>query len=281
MHAKQRLSILCPHCRKLISRDVGQCPYCGTTRPGSIFKNNTLVRGMAQEDQLIRIILYANIGMYIISLLFNPRLTTLSLNPLHFMSPDNQSLFLLGATGAVPVNQLGRWWTLVSANYLHGGILHIAFNMIALKQLAPLVAREYGNYRMFVIYSLSGVIGYLVSCLVGVSFTIGASAAVCGLMGAALYYGRSRGGVYGRAVYSQIGGWAATLFLFGFMVPGINNWGHGGGIVGGMLLGFLLGYREQSQERGVHRVLSSVCMLVTALVLVWVVFSTTLIHLLS
>lgn len=281
MHPKQRLSILCPNCKKLISRDVAQCPYCGTTKPGSIFKNNKLVRGMAQEDQLIRIIIYTNIAMYIISLLFNPRLTTLSLNPLHFMSPDNKSLFLLGATGAVPVNQLGRWWTLVSANYLHGGILHIAFNMIALKQLAPLVAMEYGNYRMFVIYSLSGVIGYLVSCLAGVSFTIGASAAVCGLMGAALYYGRSRGGVYGRAVYSQITGWAVTLFAFGFMVPGINNWGHGGGIVAGMLLGFLLGYRERSQERRVHRVLSSACLLLTAMVLAWVVSSTMLVHLLS
>jgi len=281
MHPKQRLSILCPNCKKLISRDVVQCPYCGTTRPGSIFKNNKLVRGMAQEDQLIRIILYTNIAMYIISLLFNPRLTTLSFNPLHFMSPDNKSLFLLGATGAVPVNQLGRWWTLVAANYLHGGILHIAFNMIALKQLAPLVAMEYGNYRMFIIYSLSGVIGYLVSCLAGVSFTIGASAAVCGLMGAALYYGRSRGGVYGRAVYSQIAGWALTLFVFGFMVPGINNWGHGGGIVAGMLLGFLLGYRERSQERRVHRVLFSACLLVTAMVLAWVVSSTMLVHLLS
>jgi len=86
---------------------------------------------MAQDEQLIRLVLYANIVMYIISLLFNPRLTSLSLNPLHFMSPDSNSLFMLGATGTVPVNQLGRWWTLLAANYLHGGILHIAFNMIA------------------------------------------------------------------------------------------------------------------------------------------------------
>ncbi len=236
---------------------------------------------MAQEEQLIRIILYANIVMYIISLLFNPRLTSLSLNPLHFMSPDNKSLFMLGATGTVPVNQLGRWWTLLAANYLHGGILHIAFNMIALKQLAPLVAMEYGSYRMFVIYTLSGVFGYLVSCLAGVSFTIGASAAVCGLMGAALYYGKSRGGVYGRAVYSQIAGWAMTLFLFGFMVPGINNWGHGGGIVGGMFLGFLLGYGERRQEKRIHRILAYACLVATAMVLTWVVFSTMLVHLLS
>jgi len=229
---------------------------------------------MAQEDQLLRAIIYTNVGMFILSLLMNPRLSTLSLNPLYLLSPDDNSLFLLGATGAVPVLGLGRWWTLVAANYLHGGILHIVFNMIALRQLAPLVVMEYGNYRMFVIYTLSGVAGYLVSCLAGVSFTIGASASVCGLMGAALYFGRSRGGVYGRAVYSQIAGWAVTLFVFGFIVPGINNWGHGGGILAGMALGYLLGYRGVKTERQGHRILAAACLLMTAIVLLWSLSST-------
>ena len=281
MHQQQRLSILCPRCRKLISRDVARCPYCGTTRPGSILKNNIWVRGMAQEAQLVRAIIYANIGMYIFSLLVTPRLTSFSLNPLYFLSPDNKSLFLLGATGAIPVFRLGRWWTLVAANYLHGGILHIAFNMIALKQLAPLVVTEYGNYRMFVIYSLSGVIGYLVSCLAGVSFTIGASASVCGLMGAALYFGKSRGGVYGRTVYSQIIGWAVSIFVFGFIVPDINNWGHGGGILAGVVLGYLLGYRGQRPERQSHRILAAACLLVTVIVSLWAVSSTMLVLFLS
>ena len=236
---------------------------------------------MAQEAQLVRAIIYANIGMYIFSLLVTPRLTSFSLNPLYFLSPDNKSLFLLGATGAIPVFRLGRWWTLVAANYLHGGILHIAFNMIALKQLAPLVVTEYGNYRMFVIYSLSGVIGYLVSCLAGVSFTIGASASVCGLMGAALYFGKSRGGVYGRTVYSQIIGWAVSIFVFGFIVPDINNWGHGGGILAGVVLGYLLGYRGQRPERQSHRILAAACLLVTVIVSLWAVSSTMLVLFLS
>jgi rhomboid protease GluP len=236
---------------------------------------------MAQEDQLLRAIIYTNIGMYILSLLLNPRLTTLSFNPLYLLSPDNKSLFLFGATGAVPVLGLGRWWTLVAANYLHGGILHIVFNMFALRQLAPLVVMEYGNYRMFVIYTLSGVVGYLVSCLAGVSFTIGASASICGLMGAALYFGRSRGGVFGRAVYGQIAGWAVTLFVFGFIVPGINNWGHGGGILAGIVLGFLLGYRGVRPETQGHRILAAACLLMTAIVLLWSVSSTMLILLLS
>jgi rhomboid protease GluP len=138
-----------------------------------------------------------------------------------------------------------RWWTLISANYLHGGIVHILFNMIAFYQLATLVNREYGAYRMIVIYTASGIAGFFVSYLAGVGFTIGASAAVCGLMGASLYYGKSRGGVYGRIIYKQIVGWAVGLFLFGLIVPGINNWAHGGGICAGAALGFLLGFQER------------------------------------
>ena len=76
-----------------------------------------------------------------------------------------------------------RFWTLVSANYLHGSILHIFFNMAALRQLGLLVAREYGVYRMFIIYTLGGIIGFFISYLASVSWTIGASAAVCSLAG--------------------------------------------------------------------------------------------------
>jgi rhomboid protease GluP len=198
------------------------------------------------------------------------------MNPFYFLSPDNKSLFFLGATGAIPVLTFGRWWSLVTANFLHGSILHIVFNMIALKQLAPLVLTEYGTHRMIVIYLVSGVLGFLLSCLAGVSFTIGASASVCGLMGAILYFGKSRGGVYGQAVYGQIGGWVISLFVFGFIVPGINNWGHGGGLLAGILLGYLLGYKGRRPETQTHKVFAIICVLVTAAFLIWAVLSTML-----
>ncbi len=122
---------------------------------------------------------------------------------------------------------------------------------------------------MIAIYTLSGIGGYLISAVFGVRLTIGASAAICGLIGAALYYGKSRGGAYGNAVYSQIGGWAVGIFLFGFMVPGINNWGHGGGMLVGALAGFILGYRERSREKIGHKFLSMICIIGTGAVLVW------------
>jgi rhomboid protease GluP len=120
---------------------------------------------------------------------------------------------------------------------------------------------------MFVIYTLGGVCGYLVSYAAGVQFTIGASAAVCGLAGSLLFYGKSRGGSYGSAVYQQLSGWVISIFIFGLLFPGINNWAHGGGLVGGALLGLLLGYMEKRRENIFHRALALLSVTVTVIAL--------------
>ena len=273
MSNHKRRSILCPNCRKLISSDEPRCPHCDIARPGSWWKNSLLTQAFLGTDQFIKTIIYVNVGMYVLSLLLHPWSSGFSLNPLTLFSPGGQSLLLLGATGTIPIDRLHRWWTLISANYLHGGIFHILFNMIAFKQIVPLVLREYGVNRGFILYTLSGVIGFGVSYLAGVKFTIGASAAVCGLIGATLYYGKSRGGIYGRAIYREIGGWALGILLFGFLMPGVNNWGHGGGIGAGILLGFLLGYKEIKRERLFHKLLAGVCAVLTLLILALAVVS--------
>ena len=273
MQGDRRKSILCPHCSKLISADERTCPHCGISRPGARWKNIPVTRGLLQSDQLIKTIIYANVGMYLISLLMNPTRMGLSANPFMFLSPSNGALLLLGSTGTIPIDQGHRWWTLVSANYLHGGILHIVFNMIALYQIGPLVLREYGANRLIGLYTLGGIFGFLVSYFAGVRLTLGASAAVCSLIGASLYYGKSRGGAYGQAIYKQISGWVLVLFLFGFLVPGINNWGHGGGIVGGIILGYFLGYQERTRENLFHKSLAGVCVVLTVVVLAWATLS--------
>jgi rhomboid protease GluP len=273
MTRNQRHSTLCPNCKKLISADESRCPYCGIARPGSRLKNNLFTRLFVSTDQIIKAIVFVNVGMYIISLVLGPWSSGFSLNPLSLLSPSSRSLLLLGATGTVPIDRLHRWWTLISANYLHGGLLHILFNMIALRQIAPLAIREFGPHRMVILYILTGIIGFLVSYLAGVTLTIGASAAVCGLIGASLYYGKSRGGIYGQAIYRQLGAWALGIFIFGLLVPSINNWGHGGGMVAGAMLGFLLGYEEKRRERLFHRILAWLCVVATLLVLVWAIGS--------
>lgn len=271
MQHSEKKSILCPNCRKLINRDEPYCPYCGLSKPGSAWKKTTPSNLLRSPYDMIKIIIYVNIAFYIFSLLLNPGALGLSANPLAFLSPSNNSLLLLGATGTVPIDKLHWWWTLLSASYLHGGLLHIAFNMLALRQLGPFVLREYGVNRFFVIYTVTGIAGFYLSYLAGITLTIGASASICGLIGATLYYGKSRGDIYGQAIYKQVMGWVVGLALFGFMIPGINNWGHGGGIASGILLGFLMGYNEKRRENQLHRALATICILLTVGVLFWAV----------
>jgi rhomboid protease GluP len=264
-------SMLCPNCRKLISSDEPSCPYCGITNPGSRWKKGLSRLSLRDPSDIITILLYTNAALFILSIVLNPSSVGLSANPLMFFAPSNKSLLLLGATGTFPIDHFHRWWTLVSATYLHGGILHIFFNMIALRQLGPFVLSEYGLNRFFIIYTLTGIVGFFISYLAGVPFTIGASASVCGLIGGTLYYGKSRGGFYGEALFKQVMGWVIGLALFGFFVPGINNWAHGGGIAAGIALGFLLGYHEKTRENLFHRMIFAACVLLTVVVLGWAV----------
>lgn len=268
MDNTQRQSILCPSCRKLINRDIARCPYCGIRTPGATWRK-LLLPGALRTDRLLTVIIAANIVMYVLTLIIKPGLPSLAVNPLRFLAPDNRSLLLMGATGTIPVGQLHRWWTLISASYLHGGLLHILFNMIALKQLGSLVLTEFGPSRMFIIYTLGGAVGYLASIMAGIPITIGASASVCALIGAAIYFGKSRGGVYGQAVSAQIGSWAVGILIFGLLVPGINNWGHGGGFLGGIALAALLGYQEKLPENNWHKALAGLCIIMTLLILLW------------
>ncbi len=269
----QKQAILCPNCKKLISRDEPACPHCHTTRPGAFWKNNAWSRMFYDPETLIMAVIYINIGMYVMSLFLSRKVPQFSFNPLQALSPESDSLIFLGATGTYSINQLHRWWSLVSANYLHGSLLHIFFNMVAFKQVAPFIIREFGTYRLIALYTLGGVIGFFVSYLAGVRLTIGASAAVCSLLGALLFYGWSRGGIYGQVLFKQIGGWIIFLFIFGLIIPGINNWGHGGGIIGGVLMTLVLGYNEKVRENAFHKGLGVGCIVITALVLVWAVAS--------
>jgi rhomboid protease GluP len=266
--SKTRNSLLCPNCRKLISGSVDSCPFCGLKKPSSPLKNNALTRSIGDADQLTTILITLNVILFLISVMLTPTKTGFNFSPFSFLSPSSQSLFILGATGSFPVQQ-GQWWTLITANFLHGSALHLIFNMLAIRQLAPLVIQEFGSYRTISIYILGGIGGFAVSAFAGVRLTIGASAAVCALIGALLYYGKSRGGVYGQAIFSQIGGWALGIAVFGFMVPGINNWGHGGGLVCGAFIALLIGYKEKRKENFSHKSLAMFCIAITLIALLW------------
>ncbi|MBI4634088.1 MAG: rhomboid family intramembrane serine protease [Deltaproteobacteria bacterium] len=281
MQNNKRNSLLCPRCRKLISADEPVCPYCGLNRPGSRTIIGLVNRFQVTHFDAVRIIIYINAALYVLSLIFGSPMRESFMNPLTFLSPSNEGLFLLGGTGTIPFAGYGRWWTLVSASFLHGGILHIFFNMAALAQVGPFVLNEFGFSRFTLVYIVSGAAGFFLSVIAGVPFTIGASAGICGLIGAILYYGKTRGGLYGDVIYRQALGWIVGLAIFGFFVPEINNWAHGGGLAAGIILAVILGYHEQRNENTVHRVLGAVCVLLTVAILLWAITQALAIHFFS
>ena len=246
--------MLCPDCGQLISVNAEVCIHCGRRNPGlwglmPVFRQWLGGFGFEQSAIAVCVILY------IIGVLLDPAAILQPRGFLGLLSPSPQSLYDLGATGTFPLQQ-GRWWTLITAIYLHGGILHIFFNLLWLRQLAPTVEEFFGTSRLILIFTLSGVIGFVASSMFGVPFTIGASGSIFGLLGAMVYYGRSRGGTFGAAVYRQIGQTALVLFIFGFVMPGVNNWAHAGGFVGGYLTAMGVGYTERRSENFTHQILA-------------------------
>lgn len=267
-------AVICPHCGNITDVMEKRCIWCGKETGRAARYQQGWMRVFNDPEKLIQGIIGLNIGMFVLSLFLNSRLSALSLNPFTALSPDMYSLILLGATGTEPINNMDFWWsigwgTLLSANYLHGGLLHILFNMVALRQIAYVVTREYGVNRFIMIYTIGGVAGFYLSYRAGVSLTIGASSALCGLLGSLLFFGWDRGGEYGNLVFRQIGIWILLIFVFGFVFSGINNWGHLGGIIGGFLLGWLLGYREKKPETRFDRYAAVALTLLTLLVLSW------------
>jgi rhomboid protease GluP len=205
------------------------------------------------SDSALKAIIYVNVIMFVISLIYTGKNMTWSINPFHALTPSMDVLNFLGASGRLPIVKFEAWWSLITANWLHGSLLHILFNMMALRTVAPLVMHEFGLSRMFSIYTLAGISGFLLSYFGNVYLTIGASSGLCGLIGASLFFGKSRGGQWGQLVYKQTSGWVVSLILIGFLMPNINNWSHAGGLFAGIFFAWLLGYNEKRKENILDR----------------------------
>jgi rhomboid protease GluP len=255
-------SSLCYACGKLNRADASVCFYCGRRNPGLWGFGPAFGRLIGGLDFAALVTVVA-VTVYIASLALDPRAALAPRGVFDLFSPGGRALLALGMAGAVPW-QAGHWWTVLTAIYLHGSLLHILFNLLWIRQLLPDVEEVYGQARTIVIFTLSGAAGFLLSNAAGNSFTLGASGAVFGVLGAMVWYGRRRGGLFGAAVLRQYGRWALILFVVG-LLPGmrVDNWGHAGGFLGGWLVALLLGAGDQHPERGIHRVLAAACLVLT------------------
>jgi rhomboid protease GluP len=261
-------SVVCPSCGRLVGVNDDRCYSCGRPNPG-LWGYTGALRRLGTDLGFSGIVIAASAVLYVAALLLG--MAPLGGGPLSILSPSVRSLFLLGASGSIPVFELGRWWTVLSAAWLHGGLLHILFNMLWVRQLAPATAAAFGAARTVIIYTAAAVGGFLLSSLVGhflptlprfiggASFTVGASAPIFGLLGALVLEGRRRGSSH---LSSQALGYAVVLGAFGLLMPGVDNWAHLGGFAGGYLAARWLD--PMRPERVDHMIAALACLTASA-----------------
>ena len=268
MFKRQRTgSVICPSCGSLVGVNDDRCYTCGRRNPG-LWGLTPLLRRLGNDLGFTSIVIGGCTLLYLLTLAASGGHIGMS-GLITFLAPSSQALFIFGASGALPVFEYGRWWTILSASWLHGGLLHILFNMLWVRQLGPATAELYGAARLVVIYTVAGATGFLLSSVAGIllpgvpviggaQFTIGASAAIFGLLGAMVLYGHRTGS---HIVKGQAWSWAVTLFVFGLIMPGVDNWAHAGGFAGGYVAASLLD--PLKPERTDHMLIALGCIVAT------------------
>lgn len=133
-----------------------------------------------------------------------------------------------------------QWWRIVTAAFLHGSIMHIAFNMLALYQVGNVVEQLFGKVRFSLLYAIAMLgSGFAVIAFSYTAVTLGASGAIFGLFGALVAVGL-RLGARGRSLIAQVLPIIGLNLIFTFAIPNISAAAHVGGLITGFLAGLVL-----------------------------------------
>jgi rhomboid protease GluP len=230
---------LCPACGSLVGISATRCHECGTSLRFSlaaISKKLPVVSGL--ESPVSTVFLGLNFLLFAVQLMF-----TIQAGAAGGMSilwrVDLISSYRLGECFGKSVFEQHQWWRLITAMFLHGGLIHIGFNMMSLMQFGPALEELYGSPRFLFLYTVTGAVGFFFSALGG-HFSLGASGALLGIIGAILAITTKRGGAYMRDLRTRLISSLVFLFALGiFGGIGLDNRAHAGGLVAGFLLGKL------------------------------------------
>src|SRR6187401_2226705 len=141
-------SVVCVACGYLVGVNDERCYNCGRRNPG-LWGYATAVRQLGSDMGFIPFVIGLCVVMYVLTLIAS-RGQFMGGSLFSILSPNTLSLVLFCASGAFPVEGLGRWWTVLSASWLHGGLLHIFMNMYWVRQIGPAVADLYGPGRLVI-----------------------------------------------------------------------------------------------------------------------------------
>ena len=261
-------SVVCPSCGSLVGVRDEKCYVCGRSNP-SLWGFAPALRQLGSDLGFVPLVVGASTVMYVLTLIASGPELEIFGGGFSILSPSGTALVRFGASGALPVFVLDSWWTVLSATWLHGGLLHILFNMMWVRDIGPSTADVIGPARTIIIYVISGICGFLLSSIAGqylpplpllrgATVTVGASASIFGLLGALVHYGRSTGS---SLIHGQAKQWAMILFIYGLLMPGIDNFAHAGGFLGGYAASAF--FNPATRERGDHMLVAMICLLLT------------------
>jgi rhomboid protease GluP len=263
-------SVICTSCGVLVGVNDDSCYNCGRRNPG-LWGYAPALRALGRDLGFVPFVMGTCAVLYVLTLLVAPA-NIVGGGLFGFLAPAPGANFLFGASGAAPVFGYGRWWTVLSAGWLHGSLIHIVFNMMALRQIAPAVGELFGPGRMVIIYTAGSVAGFTLSSFAGAYlpgilrggvFTVGASAGISGLIGAILAYGHRSGSSMARSYATSV---IIQLVVMGFLLSGIDNYAHAGGIAGGYVAARFLD--PLKPERIDHIVIALGCLALSLLSIV-------------
>ncbi len=252
---------MCPNCRAFITTSDRVCPYCDArVGPRAIDRRNPAgaLGGLIPATHFTTVlILLINVALFGASAWLSGG----------FADMNPRALWVLGAKLGPSIWMDHQYWRLVTAGFLHGGLLHIAFNAYALFIIGSQIEELFGTPRYLVIYFASSVAGFWLSAKMNPVLSIGASAGIMGLIGAVVAFGHVSGTQVGRMIRNQYLGLLAINLVWGFL-PGmaVDNWAHIGGFLAGLAIAWICGtpVRSTRAREAMWRALAAGCILVTA-----------------
>ncbi len=247
---KQMRPQLCPACGTLVGATATKCHQCGASMRFSFAAaSKSLGRWMPQTSPVTYSMLTICCVMFGLSMIITARVQG-------FAAPGGSPLGMLMSLGGISGQVLDRlgaslpWprdidepWRLVTAIFLHGGILHIVFNMWVLMDIGPMVEELYGSARYLFLYTVTGAAGYLVSSFAGHP-SVGASGSLLGLVGVLLATTSGRKSPAAQSLRSALIRWLIYIAVLGFIMRGTDNYAHFGGLAAGYLLGRVMTDRQ-------------------------------------
>jgi len=232
---------MCPNCRAFITDKDRVCPYCNEPVGARAIDRRSpagALGGLIPPERFTTaMILVICVGFYLATVVHSMGVG----NSGALMNIDGRTLYQFGAKYRESILQ-GEWWRLVTAGFLHGGLMHIAMNLWVLYDLGPQVEEVFGTARFVVIYLISTVGGFLASTYWSDTLSIGASAPLFGLIGAMIALGVRSQTSMGAAIRGMYIRYAIGGLLFGFIgYFHIDNAAHIGGLAAGFMTAYVAG----------------------------------------